>query len=273
MNIRDLIDNYQNAGYEYIDASSKVCQDIILFEIFNSKYSKNITIKGGVVMHNISNDIRRATRDLDFDFIKYSLEDESVRNFIEVLNHNNDYIKIEIIGKIKQLHQQDYDGKRVILKITDKTGFYLETKLDIGVHKDFDIEQEDYCFNLEHIGKSFNLLVNSKEQIFVEKLKSLLRLGIRSTRYKDLFDFYYLINDTKLNKDKLYQCIQKYIFNDEKMRENNINDIKNRLNNIFASTNFKNSLSKPKVNWLEISTDEAIESILNYLEELELTPV
>lgn len=273
MNIRDLIDNYQNAGYEYADASSKVCQDIILFEIFNSKFAKNITIKGGVVMHNISNDIRRATRDLDFDFIKYSLKDESIKNFIEILNCNNDDIKIEIIGNIKQLHQQDYDGKRVILKLIDKWNFYLETKLDIGVHKDFDIEQEEYCFNLEPIGKSFNLLVNSKEQIFVEKLKSLLRLGIRSTRYKDLFDFYYLINDTKLNKDKLYQCIQKYIFNDEKMRENNINDIKNRLNNIFASTNFKNSLSKPKVNWLEISTDEAIESILNYLEELELTPV
>ena len=31
-------------------------------------------------------------------------------------------------------------------------------------------------------------VVNSKEQIFVEKLKSLLKLGVVSTRYKDVYD-------------------------------------------------------------------------------------
>ena len=35
--------------------------------------NKNVTIKGGVVMYGLSNDKRRATRDLDLDFIKYSL--------------------------------------------------------------------------------------------------------------------------------------------------------------------------------------------------------
>ena len=44
--------------------------------------SKNITIKGGVVMYGLSNDKRRATRDLDLDFIKYSLADESIKLFI-----------------------------------------------------------------------------------------------------------------------------------------------------------------------------------------------
>ena len=58
----------------------KVAQDIVLLKIGNSKYNKNITVKGGVVMHNISKDMRRATRDMDIDFIKYSLEDKSIRN-------------------------------------------------------------------------------------------------------------------------------------------------------------------------------------------------
>ena len=48
-------------------------QDIILSKISKSKFENNITIKGGVVMHSISNSVCRATRDLDF--IKYSLED------------------------------------------------------------------------------------------------------------------------------------------------------------------------------------------------------
>ena len=33
-------------------------------------------------MHNISKDMRRPTRDMDKDFIKYSLEEKSILNFI-----------------------------------------------------------------------------------------------------------------------------------------------------------------------------------------------
>ena len=36
--------------------------------------------KGGVVMYGLSNDKRRATRDLDMDFIKYSISDDSIKN-------------------------------------------------------------------------------------------------------------------------------------------------------------------------------------------------
>ena len=43
------------------------------------------------------------------------------------------------------------------------------------------------------------LIINSKKQIICEKLKSLLRFGIRTTRYKDIFDIYYLINSTTIN--------------------------------------------------------------------------
>ncbi len=91
MNLYNLIQKYEEIGYEEIDATAKVAQDIILLAISKSKFNKNITIKGGVVMHNISNDLRRATRDLDLDFIKYSLEDESIKNFIDKLNDNLDF--------------------------------------------------------------------------------------------------------------------------------------------------------------------------------------
>ena len=67
MNIKDAIISYQNNGYSYADAESKVSQDIVLSLIGESKYNRHITVKGGVVMHIISNNIRRATRDLDVD--------------------------------------------------------------------------------------------------------------------------------------------------------------------------------------------------------------
>ena len=268
MNIKDAILFYQNKGYEYADAESKVSQDIVLSKIWNSKYKNNITIKGGVVMYNISNNIRRATRDLDIDFIKYSLEDESIRNFIYSLNNDKDNIKIEIVGNIASLHHQDYDGKRVLIKISDKYGNSINTKLDIGVHKLFELEQEEYYFDLSLINKQINLLINSKEQIFVEKLKSLLKLGFVSTRYKDIFDFYYLVNISKLNKKKLLKNIEILIFNDDKIRENNIEDILNRLSKTLKSSRYINHLNDPVVNWLDIPIEDAINSLLKYIEEL-----
>ena len=219
-------------------------------------------------MHSISKDLRRATRDMDLDFIKYSLEDNSIIRFIDELSNVDDGIKIEIDGEIKELHHQDYDGKRVNIELFDKYGNKLKTKLDIGVHKLLDIKQDEYCFDLSIINQNANLLINSKEQIFVEKIKSLLKLGFRSTRYKDLFDFYYLINKTELDKEKLMNCFNILIFKDETMRESNIEDVVNRLQMTFNSNAYRNHLSNPKNNWLDITVDDAIMSVLKYIKSL-----
>ena len=219
-------------------------------------------------MHSISKDLRRATRDMDLDFIKCSLEDNSIIRFIDELSNVDDGIKIKIDGEIKELHHQDYDGKRVNIELFDKYGNKLKTKLDIGVHKLLDIKQDEYCFDLSIINKNANLLINSKEQIFVEKIKSLLKLGFRSTRYKDLFDFYYLINKTELDKEKLMNCFNILIFKDETMRENNIKDVVNRLQMTFNSNAYRNHLSNPKNNWLDITVDDAIMSVLKYIKSL-----
>lgn len=268
MIIENIINNYLNLGYEPDNAVSKACQDIILSKISKSKFKEHITIKGGVVMHSISKDKRRATRDLDLDFIKYSLEDKSILNFINILNKIDDGIHIEVVEKITSLHHQDYDGKRVFIKITDNYHNKIETKMDIGVHKLLEIEQDDYYFNLDALEEGVSLFANSKEQIFTEKLKSLLILGARSTRYKDLFDFYYLINYSNLDKIKLVKLFSIYIYNNQNMRENNIHDIFDRLSRILTSRIYKNNLNNPKVNWLDINIDDAIRVILKYIQEM-----
>lgn len=264
MDIYEAVNKYIQSGYSENDAIPKVAQDIILLKIGNSKYSKNITVKGGVVMHNISKDMRRATRDMDIDFIKYSLEDKSIRNFIKELNNTDDGIKIKITGKIEPLHHQDYDGKRVYIQLTDKNKYSISSKLDIGVHKYFNIEQDEYYFDFNIIEQSISLLINSKEQIIVEKLKSLLKFGITSTRFKDIFDFYYLINNEDLNKDKLIKYIDILIFQDENMREKELTEIHTRLTNILNNSRFQLRLSTADNNWLEIPIKDVTSNILEY---------
>lgn len=269
MSLESIVKTYVQNGYELNDAKSKVSQDVILSKISKSNFKNHITIKGGVVLHNISNSIRRATRDLDLDFIKYSLEDDSINEFIKKLNSVNDDINIEIIGNTTELHHQDYNGKRVYIKIIDENNYSIDTKLDIGIHKLFELEQEDYCFDLNAIDDEISLFINSVQQIFTEKLKSLLKLGFKSTRYKDLFDFYYLITNNKLDRNKLLKAFQILIFDDDTMKEETIDDILKRLENIFNSKIYKSNLTNPKVNWLDVSINEAIVKVLDYICELE----
>ena len=53
------------------------------------------------------------------------------------------------------------------------------------------------------------------------------------------------------------------------MKEKTIKDIILRLESIFNSKIYKSNLSNPKTNWLDISIDDAISAVLNYISDLE----
>ena len=111
------------------------------------------------------------------------------------------------------------------------------------------------------------------EQIFTEKLKSLLRFRIASTRYKDIFDFYYLINDKDFNKEKCLNYINKLIFSDNSLGVNDISNLYKILDRTLNNTQFKNMLKQANNNWLGLSIDDVINSILNFIENLEIVTI
>ncbi len=263
--IREMIRQANADGYMDENAEAKVCQDVVLKALSESSLSRNATIKGGVVMRSISHDARRATLDMDIDFIRYSLSDESIRLFIQKLNCLKD-IHIRQTGAIAELKQQDYHGKRVFVEITDETGDSIESKIDLGVHKNLSIEQEEYCFDIACFDDGANLLINSKEQMFTEKLKSLLKFGPNSTRFKDIFDMCYLSD--LMDRDKLMTCLDTFIFSDPGMRENDMQDICRRVNNTFASGRYISRLSSSRKNWLGMETADVLEKISSFLEKL-----
>lgn len=261
--IPDLKEEIVSLGYNLDDANAKICQDIILKALSNSTLNKNVTIKGGVVMRSISSNIRRATQDLDIDFIKYSINDDSIINFINLLNASSEYT-IELTGEISELNQQEYHGKRVFVVIKDRENNELISKIDIGVHSQLDIKQKEYCFDICVDDKGVSLLINSPEQMFTEKLKSLLKFGQYSTRYKDIFDLYYLTD--KVNLNVLKNCFNTYIYSDSSMKENNISDVLNRINDVFCSKTYLKSLSTTDKNWLNVEIVDVINKIINFLQ-------
>lgn len=262
-NIMEWVDSFKKDGYSEANAQSRVCQDLILKAIAESSLNRNVTIKGGVVMRSKTGNIRRATQDIDIDFIRYSLEDDSIIRFVSKLNCL-DGIDFKIIGKIEELKQQDYYGKRVYIGITDHEGNSINSKIDLGVHKNLLIEQEEYCFDVCVQDDGASLLVNSMEQMFTEKLRSLLKFGPFSTRYKDIFDICYLTEI--VDEVVLMQCLESYIFSDLKMRENNLYDILYRIKQTFSNKNFQNQLSSTDKNWLTKDMREVMDMIISFFE-------
>ena len=94
MNINTIFNNYLANGYSNLNAISKTCQDIILAQISNSSLNKNVTIKGGVVMMAISKDIRRATQDLDIDFISITVNNTKLYSIILINTFINADLKL-----------------------------------------------------------------------------------------------------------------------------------------------------------------------------------
>lgn len=265
MNLAEMVLNMQNLGYEPDDARARVCQDIVLKAISQSTLSKNVTIKGGVLMRNMTNNVRRATQDMDIDFIRYSLSDASIDYFIEKINCLYE-VTITRIGKIEELSQQDYKGKRVYIHIRDSHENLIESKIDLGVHKHIEIEQEEICFDIAFDDKGVSLLGNTREQMFVEKLRSLLKFGSFSTRYKDIYDMYYQCG--KMNEEKLYQCLHAFIFDDAGMRENNISAVVKRVEFIFRDKTYEKRVDQSDKRWLDDSVREIFDGIIGYLKGL-----
>ena len=265
-NLNTWIEVVRKEGYSLTNASAKVCQDIVLKAIAVSGMQRNITIKGGIVMRSITGNVRRATRDMDLDFIRYALEEEAIYRFIERLNCL-DGISIHIAPPIEELSQQEYRGKRVYVIIEDDTGHTLKSKIDLGVHKQIQVDQDEYCFDVCMDEDGACLLINSKEQIFTEKLRSLLRFGPLSTRYKDVYDLCYLTGC--MDRGRLIGCIEVYILLDPNMMEVNMGDILNRVHHTFQNRIYRQRLERAtSANWLDKSVSEVLNQIESYLAKL-----
>ena len=191
MNLLDEVDKIKKDGYSEANAEAKLCQDIIIKAISQSSLNRNVTIKGGVVMRSLSKNARRATQDLDLDFIRFSIS--------------------------------------------------------------------EVCFQED----SASVLINSCEQMITEKLKSLMRFGTRSTRYKDVFDICYLSDLADM--EKLRFCIQKYIYADTTIDVNDADEIRRRAKRIFNSSTYKKQVERSKKNWLDLSVDEVLKKDLEFL--------
>ena len=259
--IEKMIATYVSKGMTSNQAENYICQEIILQKISNSSMAENVLIKGGVVMFNMTKNLRRATSDLDFDFIRYDISDISIKRFIELLNKTEPHYSIEM-SKMEQLKQEDYQGKRVWTIISDKTRT-IKFKLDIGVHTLLAIEQNYCCFYFDDENQ-ITLKVNPPEQIFAEKVYSLAKHGALSTRFKDVFDVYYFIDHNLLNKNVLKRCFDLLIIK-KTHGIKSFDDILKNVSLTFEDEQYLGHFKASNEKWLDAKEETILKTILDYL--------
>ena len=244
----------------------------VLMRLEKSKYKDNIILKGGVLLSSIIGEDLRTTKDMDTTLKSLPLNIDSIKNiFGNILSIDiNDNVNFEI-ASIKDIRLEDeYGGFRINVKGTfDKirTNFFIEiTTGDVITPREI-----EYQYNSIFEDKKINIMAYTVETIIAEKFNSVISRNIISTRAKDFYDVYMLMNENNINNENLIKAI-KNTFNNRNT-EYNINRFKeiiellkesNSLKQVYF--NYQNKLEYTKKVSFE-DTIDAIIKIVNILEE------
>ena len=244
----------------------------VLMRLEKSKYKDNIILKGGVLLSSIIGEDLRTTKDMDTTLKSLPLNIDSIKNiFGNILSIDiNDNVNFEI-ASIKDIRLEDeYGGFRINVKGTfDKirTNFFIEiTTGDVITPREI-----EYQYNSIFENKKINIMAYTVETIIAEKFNSVISRNIISTRAKDFYDVYMLMNENNINNENLIRAI-KNTFNNRNT-EYNINKFKeiiellkesNSLKQVYF--NYQNKLEYTKKVSFE-DTIDAIIKIVNILEE------
>ena len=117
------------------------------------------------------------------------------------------------------------------------------------------------------INKHLFLKVNPCEQIFIEKLISLARFGSLSTRYKDVYDIYYLIASNKLDVKKTKQYLNLFL-SSSRRKPHDISEIISVVADTLNNEQFIIDASEPAYKWVDADFGVIKNTILEYLNRL-----
>ena len=170
----------------------------VLMRLEKSEYKDNIILKGGVLLSSIIGNDLRTTKDIDATLKGLPLTIEMVEEiFKEILSIDiKDNVYFELVS-IKDIRITDeYGGFRLNIKVTFykiRNNFFIEiTTGDIITPREI-----KYKYSSIFEDKKINIMAYTIETIIAEKFESIISKNITTTRAKDFYDLYMLIDNHK----------------------------------------------------------------------------
>ena len=214
----------------------------LLERISISKYKDNFILKGGMLISAMLGIDSRTTMDMDTTIKGFPLTKDNITNIMdEICNIEiDDNVKLKI-NKVELIREDDdYVGYRITFEAKYNNEMPVIMKIDITTGDKITYKEIEYSFILMLEDRKIQIWSYNVETIIAEKFEAIVKRGVLSTRIRDYYDVYMLINtqnkiiDKKTLKDAIiltaqhrgtseiikdWKKIVEKIANDGKMRQ------------------------------------------------------
>ena len=214
----------------------------LLERISISKYKDNFILKEGMLISAMLGIDSRTTMDMDTTIKGFPLTKDNITNIMdEICNIEIDDNVTLKINKVELIREDDaYGGYRITFEAKYNNEMPVIMKIDITTGDKITYKEIEYSFILMLEDRKIQIWSYNVETIIAEKFEAIVKRGVLSTRIRDYYDVYMLINtqnkiiDKKTLKDAItltaqhrgtseiikdWKKIVEKIANDSKMRQ------------------------------------------------------
>lgn len=199
-------------GINYNVALDQFFFDEFLKLISESKYRENFTLKGGMLLSYTLGIENRTTRDIDFLVSNMSIEADNLNNVLaDVLSTNeNSDVWFELISNGKSIRLDDFYGGYSFAIVGHLSNMRRRFSIDIATGDPIypPTKEEIYTTIL---GDEILLKLYPLETVLSEKIQTILSVAELTSRSKDFYDVYTIVNNSseKIDYDTLKIALSK----------------------------------------------------------------
>lgn len=204
---KQLKDKVRNISYGDNEIAQVMIRNFIMERFLErvslSKYKKNIILKGGMLVASLVGIETRATMDIDTTVKALPLnKEDTVKIINDIINISvEDGINFRIAKVTGIMTEFEYPGVRIALEATlDR--LKQRIKIDISTDDVIIPSAISYNYRLMFEDRSIALMTYTTETLLAEKIQTILARGITTTRMRDFYDVYELVNGDKVNVER-----------------------------------------------------------------------
>ena len=209
-----LLNISKNENIYYQTVLTRYFQERLIYRMSQTPYRQNFYLKGGALMYAHERFAARPTLDIDFLGNDISNDGERiVAAFREICSvpceEDGARYDVEHINSKSITELKDYHGVRLSIPVSMDTVAQVLT-MDIGfgdVVTPAPVDL-DYPSLLGHL-PSANILAYSLETVVAEKMHAVIDLADQSSRMKDYYDLYQILNTQELDTEVLKEAITR----------------------------------------------------------------
>ena len=187
---------FKKTGEGFQDILLQYAMERFLFRLSKSSNRERFILKGGILFYIWTDKKFRPTKDLDFayfgDFIKTAMFDE-VQSICSI-EYPEDGLTFSDFKATEIKEDHGYEGVRVTFNAWLKK-VRIPMQLDISTGDKITPGTESIRFPKLLKMDAPELQIYPKETVFAEKFEAMVKLDIKTSRMKDIYDLYILISE------------------------------------------------------------------------------